>query len=133
MSSGIEQDIHCHNLFASNSVVVGGGRVISTQATSITTAVTSHAKSGRIRTQTATTGLNVKTDFQVNSEHVLVATDVITAKIVSYSGTVVTNGVPLAFAKFNSAGSFIVSIVNVGTAVLAGTLVIDFDIENVSI
>jgi len=101
-----------------------------TQASSITTGVTLNAKKGLITTFTPSTAGLDATTFTVTNSFAR-ATGNIEAYIVSYGGTVVTNGVPQVYATNRTATGFDIVIYNAhATNALATSLVIGFEIKD---
>ncbi len=84
---------------------------VVTQITSITTGVTLNQPSGVITTVTATTVALSSSTFRVTNSFAT-ATSNIQVYIVDYSGTIVTNGVPIAVLSKRYAGSFDVVLYN---------------------
>lgn len=107
-----------------NSGAVGYSKASNvTQASSITTAVTSNGVAGQITTITATTSANSTSTFTVNNSACL-STSFVQLQLVSYAGTYGTNGVPLLAVSSVSAGSFNITIANASANALNGALVI---------
>lgn len=99
-----------------------------TQVTSITTGVTINDVSGVITTVAATTANNAADTFTVTNDRVL-ATSVVLAVVVGYSGTIATNGFPAVIVQNIGAGSFDMTLYNPhGTAALSGTVDIAFHV-----
>lgn len=96
-----------------------------TQITTIATAVATTGTSGLITTVAATTAADAVSTFTVTNANVL-ASSLVVLNLVNYSGAVVTNGVPLLIVSAIDTGSFVVNLVNVGTAALAGTVSLAF-------
>lgn len=121
-------------VIAGDVVVIGQAEVITptesvTQLTSITTGVTLNAKKGLITTFTPSTAALSATIFTVTNS-LATTTSHVNAYVVSYGGTLVTNGVPLVMVKARAAGSFDIAIYNIdGTNALATSLVIGFEIK----
>jgi hypothetical protein len=100
-----------------------------TQATSITTGVTLNARKGLITTFTPSTAAVTATIFTVTNSFATTTSN-IEAYVVSYGGTLGTNGVPLVMVKARAAGSFDIAIYNTdATNALATSLVIGFEIK----
>lgn len=99
-----------------------------TQATNISTGVTLNQYAGVITTVSATTAGLATSTFTVTSSYAL-ANSVITATILNYTGTYVTNGIPILTINNVTAGTFDVKITNAhATNALAGVLKIGFTI-----
>lgn len=121
-------DAHFTTVEAEKFVIHDEAKVAVTQATSVTTDVTANGAAGAITTQSASTaGASAAVEnFTVNNTAVK-AGSLVFANIVSYSGTIVTNGVPAVFVSAITNGSFDLNIHNVHpTNALSGTLVIDY-------
>ena len=103
--------------------------VAVTQGTSTSTAVTAAGEVGLITCFTSTLAAVTAVTFTVNNPAVD-ADSVIALQIVSYSGTYVTNGIPVVYVNNRVAGvSFDIVIVNAhATAALAGILKIGFQL-----
>jgi hypothetical protein len=100
-----------------------------TQLTSITTGVTLNARKGLITTFTPSTAALSATIFTVTNSFATTSSH-IAAYVVSYGGTLVTNGVPLVMVKARGTGSFDIAIYNIdGTNALATSLVIGYEIK----
>jgi len=100
--------------------------VAVTQGTSTTTAVTANGASGEITTFNETLATATSLVFTVNNTAVD-ADSVILVGIVNYSGTYITNGVPLVAVNNRVAGvSFDIRVSNIGANALAGVLKIGF-------
>jgi hypothetical protein len=103
--------------------------VAVTQATSTSTAVTANGQSGEITCFTSVQATLTTVTFTVNNT----ATDadsVILLNIVNYTGTYVTNGIPIVMVNNRVAGtSFDVKIVNAGANALSGILKLGFKME----
>lgn len=95
------------------------------QATSITTGVTTNTPSAIIRTQTASTGSQLSTTFTVTNSRVTTASTIV-ASVQDYSGTFGTAGLPIVAVDNIAAGTFDIVIGNAGSASLSGTLDIAF-------
>lgn len=121
-------DAHFTTVEAEKFVIHAEAKVAVTQATSVTTDVTANGAAGAITTQAATTaaaGAAVN-NFTVNNTAVK-AGSLVFANIVSYSGTIVTNGIPAVFVSGITNGAFDLNIHNVHPSnALSGTLVIDY-------
>jgi len=97
-----------------------------TQITSITTTVIANGCAGTITTFNAVTLALSSSTFQVTNAEATTTSN-IQLTIVSYSGTLFTNGIPYVMVGTRSAGSFTVVILNVGaTQALNGVLKISF-------
>jgi hypothetical protein len=118
----------------SDVVIVSQAELITptetvTQLTSITTGVTLNARKGLITTFTPSTAALSATIFTVTNSFAT-ASSHIEAYVVSYGGTLVTNGVPLVMVKARASGSFDIAIYNIdGTNALATSLVIGYEIK----
>lgn len=104
--------------------------VAVTQGTSTSTAVTANGQSGEITCFTSVQAALTTVTFTVNNT----ATDadsVILLNIVNYSGTYVTNGIPVVMVNNRVAGtSFDIKIVNAhATVALGGILKLGFKLE----
>jgi hypothetical protein len=106
-----------------NALIVNKTAV--SQATNINTTVVANTAAGAITTQTATTATTATDSFTVTNA-TCAATSVVLANIVSYSGTYITNGIPVVGVSSIGAGSFQIDITNAGTNALNGTFVIHF-------
>jgi hypothetical protein len=97
------------------------------QGTNITTAVTiTNAESAfQITTQAASAATTATQSFTVNNASVL-ASSYIFCQLESYSGTPLTNGIPIISINTIAGGSFVVSIHNYGANALSGTFVLKF-------
>lgn len=118
----------------SHALWVQGGsvnlaRATVSQATNINTDVTCSGASGVITTQAATTAaVTAETGFTVTNT-ACHANSVVIARVVAYSGTLMTNGVPDVHVDVVSAGSFHVKVMNVhGANALNGTMKIHFTV-----
>jgi hypothetical protein len=101
-----------------------------TQGTSITTGVTLSAKKGLITTFTPSTAGLAATTFTVTNTLVTASSN-IEAYVAAYGGTVITNGLPYAFVKSKTTGSFNIVIYNAhATNALSTSLVIGFEIKD---
>lgn len=114
-----------------SSIVIGAagtnishGQGTITQITSITTGVTLNASSGVITTVSSTIAASGTATFTVTNSCITTAS-VITLQM-QYTGTLVTNGIPIVFIGTVSAGSFTITIVNIGTNALNNTMKIHF-------
>lgn len=103
------------------------GRATVSQGTNINTDVAINSASGVITTQAATTAAQAaETGFTVTNSAV-VAGSVVVARVVTYAGTLMTNGIPDVFVDVVSAGSFHIRVMNIhGTNALNGTMKIHF-------
>jgi hypothetical protein len=112
---------------STNGTMVMGPSTATTQATSNTTAVTLNGNCGKIAMfgNLTTAADAISAAFAVTNSFVGTASTVI-AQVVAYTGTIVTNGVPVAVVSGIGSGTFNVQILNVGTAALAGTVTINF-------
>lgn len=100
-----------------------------TQATNISTGVTTNQPAGVITTVSATTAGLATSTFTVTNSYAL-ATSAITATILNYAGTYVTNGIPVLTINNVTAGTFDIKITNAhATNALAGVLKIGFTIN----
>lgn len=95
------------------------------QATSTTTAVTANGTVGIVTAFASTLAADAAESYTVNNTNVGVGSSVLIS-VSGYTGTMVTNGVPMAVVTDVAEGSFVVNIVNVGTAALAGQVTITF-------
>lgn len=95
------------------------------QATSVTTAVTCNAVSGKVVTFAATTAADANFSFVINN-NLVNADDVIQLTIQNYSGT----GMPYAIARSPTDGVINVTVTNVGTAALNNSLTIGFTVHS---
>ena len=112
--------ITCDQLFTNKGTV--------TQATSITTGVSLNAVSGVITTVSATTAGASASDF-VLTDGFIQTTSVVLITLLDYSGTIVTNGIPVVCVDNIAAGSCTIRIVNVHASnALSGVLKIGFNI-----
>ena len=106
------------------SIANGGGiwNKISnvTQITSDTTSVTSNSVAGSITTVSLTTAAANNFSFTVNNSY-CTSTSFVLLQLVSYSGTIGTDGIPILTSS-PSSGAFNVNIYNGGSAALAGTI-----------
>ena len=93
-----------------------------TQITSITTGVTINSPAGVITTVGATTGVDATESFTVTNSSVAAASVVI-ASVQGYGGT---QGRAIVTVDTVAAGSFVVDLTNVGTAILDGAVDIGF-------
>jgi hypothetical protein len=96
-----------------------------TQLTSITTGVTCNAPTGLITTVNTNLATVTSTTFTVTNTRVA-ATSAIVVSISDYSGTYVTNGIPVVSVDNVTAGTFDIILTNVGANALGGTLNISF-------
>jgi hypothetical protein len=102
--------------------------VAVTQGTSTSTAVTANGSSGLITCFTSTQASLTTVTFTVNNTGTD-ADSVVLVNIVNYTGTYVTNGIPLVMVNNCVAGtSFDIKIVNAGANALSGVLKIGFQI-----
>jgi len=120
-----------------NSLQVGSFNILSnggitvpktanvTQTTSITTGVTSNGVAGQITTVTATTASAQTSSFTVTNSAVT-SSSYVFLQLVSYSGTIYTNGIPLLTVSNITSGSFQINILNAGANALNGSLVITY-------
>lgn len=99
-----------------------------TQATSITTTVPVTSQVGIITTQSASTAAGDEDHFSVTGDGIL-ATSIVHASILTYSGTFGTAGTPIITVYAVGAGTFNIAIANVGGAALNGTFTIGFIIN----
>jgi len=92
-----------------------------TQATSPTTGVTLNSPVGVITTVADLSSITTLTSatFTVTNSFCQ-ATSVVTATLVNYAGTLVTNGIPLITVSNVSAGAFDIVILNIGVNALSG-------------
>lgn len=96
------------------------------QATDITTGVTTNGRSGVITTQSATAAADSSHTFTVTNSHVT-ATSVILVSINNYSGTIDTNGIPQVIVSNKGAGTYDIIVSNShGANALSGTLEISY-------
>lgn len=86
-----------------------------TQTTSATTGVTLNAPSGVITTVALTNAAGAATSFTVTDTSVKAGSNV-QAKVVGYTGTIVTNGIPYCVVDTVANGSFILRVINLGAA-----------------
>src|SRR5579862_1622216 len=86
------------------------------QATNATTAVPVTTNQGSITTQSFSTATTASTSFNVTSTptSLITATSNIMLQMVSYSGTPLTNGIPILTVSAQSAGSFTIKVSNYG-------------------
>ena len=98
------------------------GQAQATQATSITTPVTANGASGTITTVSATTAAGATQSFTVNNSAVS-PTSAITVSVSGYSGT---TGFAVAGVRNIGAGSFNVSLTNLGSIALDGSVTLCF-------
>lgn len=116
---------------ASATFVTGTGGVIFphatvTQATSITTGVAVEGSGGVITTVSSTLAAVTSTGFTVTNSAVTAAS-VISATLVNYSGTLITNGVPVITVSGITSGAFDIKITNVHASnALSGVMKISF-------
>jgi hypothetical protein len=104
------------------------GRAV-TQTGTITTGVTVNADAGLITTVSSTLAGVTAATFTVTDSRVE-AGSVIVAKVNNYSGTYVTNGIPIVNINNVVAGAFDLTIVNVHASnALAGVLKIGFHVK----
>jgi hypothetical protein len=100
-----------------------------TQTGTITTGVTVNADAGLITTVSSTLAAVTATTFTVTDSRVE-AGSVIVAKVNNYSGTYVTNGIPIVNINNVVAGAFDLTIVNVHASnALSGVLKIGFHVK----
>lgn len=122
-----------------NNVVTVGGLQISngianyTKTANVTqgssgAAVTSNGTSGTITTASLTTASAATNSFTVNNSACL-ATSFVYLQLISYSGTIYTNGVPLLSVSSVSAGSFAVAILNAGANAFSGSIVFTYKLS----
>ena len=94
--------------------------VAVTQGTSTSTAVTANGQSGLITCFTSTQATLTTVTFTVNNTGID-ADSVVLLSIVNYTGTYVTNGIPIVMANNCVAGtSFDIKIVNAGANAFGG-------------
>lgn len=99
-----------------------------TQLTDINTAVTSNSISGIITTVSATNPAGAAESFTVNNDRVK-ATSVVLVNTVAYSGTITSNGLPIAIVQNIQAGSFDITLLNAHhTQALNGTVAIAYTV-----
>ena len=109
--------------------VVDAGTGDVTQVTSTATPVTANGNSGTITCFTSTQAALTAVTFVVTNASVSTGSTV-TAHVCGYSGTVITNGTPYAFANSIGNGVFNVTIVNLHTAnAFAGVLKIAYRVS----
>ena|SRR6266478_1121997 len=97
-----------------------------TQATSTTTAVTANGDSGIITTFTETIAATTSLTFTVNNTGIN-ADSIVLVSICDYSGTWVTNGIPVVAVNNRIQGtSFDIKLTNAGANALSGVLKIGF-------
>ena len=102
--------------------------VAVTQATSTSTAVTANGMNGEITCFTSLQATLTTVTFTVNNTAVD-ADSVILVNVVNYTGTYVTNGIPIVVVNNRVAGtSFDIRIINAGANALAGVLKIAFQL-----
>ena len=103
--------------------------VAVTQGTSTSTAVTANGSSGLITCFTSVQATLTTVTFTVNNTAVD-ADSVVLVSIANYSGTYVTNGIPIVLVNNCVAGtSFDIKIVNAGANALGGILKIGFQLQ----
>jgi hypothetical protein len=108
----------------SGTLNFGDGTV--TQLTNATTAVTCNTASGVITTVSETAAAGASATFTVNCS-ACTAHSVVKLQLGTYSGTLVTNGIPFLSVPTVSAGSFQIMVTNIhGTNALNGTLKIHY-------
>ena len=98
-----------------------------TQITNMTTGVTSNGAAGQITTVSFTTATTATSTFTVTNSSVL-ATSYVTVAMVSYGGTILTNGIPIITVSSVSAGSFNISVLNAGANALSGVFVLQYKV-----
>ena len=100
--------------------------VAVTQGTSTSTAVTANGESGLITCFTSVQATLTTVTFTVNNTGID-ADSVVLVGICNYTGTYVTNGIPIVMVNNCVAGtSFDIKIVNAGANALSGVLKIGF-------
>ena len=126
IDEGVVTDVNSISFPTGGASGIDLGTSTVTQITSSTTAVTLNAQSGKITTFASTLAGVTSLVFTVNNTNILTTSSVI-ASLQNYSGTWVTNGIPLVAVENILAGSFDVRITNVhATNALAGTMIIGF-------
>jgi hypothetical protein len=100
------------------------GRAV-TQITNATTGVTINTDTGVITTVSLTNAAAAVTTFTVTNSAVTAASTVVTT-VQGYTGAYGTNGFPVAFVNAVGAGTFNISLANVGANALAGVVQIGF-------
>lgn len=103
------------------------GEVTSAAANSATgNSVTLNTQSGKITTAALTTAADTAADITLTNSKITATSNVI-AWIEDYSGTIVTDGIPVIINSLPAAGSAVITICNIhATNALDGTLIIKF-------
>lgn len=103
------------------------GEVTSAAANSATgNSVTLNTQSGKITTAALTTAAETTQAITLTNSKITTTSNVI-AWIENYSGTIVTNGIPLIIESVPAAGSAVITVCNIHAAnALSGTLIIKF-------
>lgn len=118
------------NVTATAGNVVGVGLQYSTktaysQLTNSTTAVPITSNAGTITTQSMTTATTATTTFAITGANILASSQIMLT-LVSYSGTPLTNGVPVLTVSGVGAGTANINVTNYGANALSGTLVFNY-------
>lgn len=109
-----------------NANILTGSNGTKTQITSSTTGVTLDGSSGAITTVTFTTAALTNNVFTLTNSYIL-STSIVVASITSYSGTIVTDGIPSLYLSNITNGTIDVNITNVHPVnALNGILIISF-------
>lgn len=110
----------------SSTVPINTGTTAA-QATNVNTNVIINASAGTITTQSASTAARTAEAGFVVSNSAVLATSVVIARVIAYSGTLFTNGQPDIDITAIAGGSFNCRIINRdATNALAGTMKIHF-------
>lgn len=124
----------CASLTATGALtgaeLVFSGKATYNQATSITTAVPITGASGKIVTQAATTASTASSSFNITdvSNLIILANSTVHVTLVSYSGTPLTNGIPIISVSAVALGSATVTISNYGANALNGTFTLFYSV-----
>jgi len=98
---------------------------IYTQLTSATTAVPVTTNAGSVTTQSLTTATTATTVFTMTGAVFLSSSQVMLTDV-AYSGTPLTNGIPVMYATSVVAGTATITVANYGANALAGTLTFNY-------
>lgn len=99
-----------------------------TQLTSISTAVTCDAVLGRVETVNTTLAANSTVAFTVNCDKIVSSQNIIMS-LENYSGTYITNGMPIIEVGNVALGSFTVHLTNIHPSnALSGVITLIFNV-----